>query len=105
MGSKPVEIVVGNVPEGDEYLVGDALRLGQVLVNLAGNAVKFTSSGSVILSIDETSRDREKQKVCLRFSVKDTGIGIPADQLGNIFKPFSQADTSTTRKLEEPVWG
>jgi signal transduction histidine kinase/ActR/RegA family two-component response regulator len=69
----------------------DPTRLRQILVNLLGNAVKFTSSGEVVLSVSQPNRD------VLRFEVRDTGIGIHADQLERLFKPFSQADASTTR--------
>jgi len=69
----------------------DPTRLRQILVNLLGNAVKFTSSGEVVLSVSQPN------PAMLRFEVRDTGIGIRADQLERLFKPFSQADASTTR--------
>ncbi|SEQ40583.1 PAS domain S-box-containing protein [Ectothiorhodospira magna] len=75
---------------------GDALRLGQVLTNLLGNAIKFTEQGQVMLSIQEL--DRTTDNLSLRFQVIDTGIGISAEQQTRLFQPFSQADTSTTRK-------
>jgi len=84
----------------DPYVVdlvaGDPVRLRQIIVNLVGNAVKFTSSGGVTLSVTNESRD--DQCVTLRFTVKDTGIGIPLDRQKEIFSPFTQADNSTTRK-------
>jgi signal transduction histidine kinase/HPt (histidine-containing phosphotransfer) domain-containing protein len=73
--------------------VGDPVRLKQVLVNLVGNAIKFTEKGSVSLCVDP---DQEEQ--FLHFTVKDTGIGIASDRLETIFSPFAQADGSTTRK-------
>ena len=77
-------------------LRGDSLRLRQVLLNLVSNAVKFTSQGEVALRV---GLDRETEgETVLRFSVRDTGIGIPADKLGVLFQKFSQVDTSTTRK-------
>ncbi|MDR2706736.1 MAG: response regulator [Planctomycetaceae bacterium] len=77
-------------------LMGDSVRLRQVLVNLVGNAIKFTSEGSVLVSIDVVEQDALSS--LLRFSVRDSGIGITPDQMRLLFRPFSQADTSTTRK-------
>ena len=78
------------------YLVGDPLRLGQILTNLTNNAVKFTEHGEIIVAI-RLLEDLEDQ-VRLELSVKDTGIGLTEEQIGKLFKEFSQADTSTTRK-------
>jgi len=78
------------------FLMGDAHRIKQVLVNLLGNAVKFTEKGEVVLRVAEESRTQEE--VCLRFSVSDTGIGIPAEKQRLIFEAFAQGDASTTRK-------
>jgi CheY-like chemotaxis protein len=77
-------------------LVGDPLRLGQVLINLTNNAVKFTEHGEIVVSIDLVKFKQEK--VRLNFAVRDTGIGMTKEQLGKLFQSFSQADTSTTRK-------
>ncbi|GEM_PF-1053357 len=77
-------------------LVGDSLRLAQVLSNLLGNAIKFTMQGHVTLKIIRLSGDNEKVRVC--FEVQDTGIGLDETQAARLFKPFGQADTSTTRK-------
>jgi PAS domain S-box-containing protein len=77
---------------------GDPGRLRQVLLNLAGNAVKFTHEGGITISISRVSHDEAEAASVLRFSVKDTGIGIPADKLGLLFQSFSQVDASTTRK-------
>ncbi|MGL1892900.1 MAG: transporter substrate-binding domain-containing protein [Spirochaetaceae bacterium] len=77
-------------------LVGDPLRLGQVLLNLVNNAIKFTDSGEIVVIaelIDATEENAE-----IKFMVKDTGIGLTEDQQGKLFRSFSQADTSTTRK-------
>jgi len=81
-------------------LVGDPLRLGQVLLNLTHNAVKFTDDGEIVISTDLVEKDLEADpgKVVLRFSVKDTGIGIKREQMPKLFQSFSQADGSTTRK-------
>ncbi|MFC1606461.1 response regulator [Candidatus Latescibacterota bacterium] len=77
-------------------LVGDSLRLGQVLVNLGNNAVKFTEKGEIVL----TSKllERSDDDVTLRFSIRDSGIGMTEEQKNKLFKAFSQADTSTSRK-------
>lgn len=80
-------------PSVPSAVIGDAFRLEQVLLNLAGNAVKFTQQGSV--SIEVTA---DESSDTLRFSVTDTGIGLSADQVDRLFKAFSQADSSTTRK-------
>jgi len=84
-----------------EQLLGDVTRVRQVLVNLVGNAIKFTERGEVvtqarILASPETG-DKSSNKWHLHFSVRDTGIGIPADRLARLFKPFTQADVSTAR--------
>ncbi len=77
-------------------LVGDPLRLGQVLINLTNNAIKFTDKGEIIISMQQVERTPEQ--VVLRFSVKDTGIGISQEQISRLFQAFSQADGSTTRR-------
>ena len=77
-------------------LVGDALRLGQVLVNLGNNAVKFTARGEIIVGAEQFSRS--EQDVELHFWVRDSGIGMTPEQQGKLFQSFSQADASTTRK-------
>ena len=74
----------------------DALRLGQILINLVNNAVKFTEHGEVVLTV--AVEERESDRVKLKFSVHDTGIGMTPEQTSRLFQPFSQADTSTTRK-------
>ena len=77
-------------------LMGDSLRLSQILTNLLSNAIKFTHQGHVKLSVDVDEQDSESMS--LRFSVSDTGIGMTADQVGNLFQEFSQADDSITRR-------
>jgi PAS domain S-box-containing protein len=78
-------------------LVGDPLRLGQILLNLAGNSVKFTARGEVVVST--RVRELTESRAELEFSVSDTGIGMSPEQAAKLFQPFSQADTSTTRKF------
>ena len=77
-------------------LVGDPLRFGQILTNLSNNAVKFTDKGQIIVSTELIKEDNTQ--VTLKFSVQDTGIGMTAEQAAKLFQPFSQADSSTTRK-------
>ena len=76
--------------------VGDELRLGQVLVNYVNNAIKFTPSGEVVVSIRKLAHSGAT--MTLRFSVRDTGIGLDEEQMARLFQPFEQADTSTTRR-------
>ena len=83
-----------NVPE---EVVGDPLRLRQIITNLISNAVKFTDSGYVSLSL-KTSRYESNSDIVLEFSIEDTGIGIEREKISNLFNPFSQADESTTRR-------
>nr|MCU0495193.1 ATP-binding protein [Chloroflexaceae bacterium] len=81
-----------------DLLVGDELRLRQVLVNLLNNAVKFTNTGSVSLRVVATAPQADTQQRWLAFHVQDTGIGISPEQMERLFQPFVQADSSTTRK-------
>lgn len=78
------------------YYLGDSYRLRQVMVNLLGNAIKFTEKGSVIFRVRK--KKDEEGKHLLRFEVQDTGVGIPLESMDNLFRPFSQADSSTTKK-------
>jgi signal transduction histidine kinase/CheY-like chemotaxis protein/HPt (histidine-containing phosphotransfer) domain-containing protein len=85
--------ISGDVPLA---LVGDPLRLGQVLINLCNNAVKFTQQGEIVVST--RVKEKHEKSVTLQFSVRDTGIGLTEEQKGKLFQAFSQADSSTTRK-------
>jgi signal transduction histidine kinase len=85
--------ISADVPDG---LKGDSGRLRQILVNLLGNAIKFTHHGEVVLRVTRDAATAHDD-VALHFSVSDTGVGIPEGRLGNIFEPFTQADSSTTR--------
>jgi len=96
-GAKGIELVVRLKPEVPRYVIGDPGRLRQVLLNLAGNAVKFTESGYVLLEV--LCPALNETECCLRFTVQDTGVGIAADKLDLIFNEFAQADTSTSRKF------
>jgi len=83
--------------EVPEWLVGDCARLRQIVVNLAANGIKFTEHGEVVVAVKEERRT--PTEITLRFSVRDTGIGIPAEKQTLIFAAFTQADSSTTRKF------
>jgi signal transduction histidine kinase len=83
-------------PQVVDLVAGDPVRLRQIIVNLVGNAVKFTDAGGVMLSVHRESQDAGRMLV--RFTIKDTGIGIPPERQKEIFSPFTQADNSTTRK-------
>jgi PAS domain S-box-containing protein len=93
---KGIGIVFSIANETPHYLIGDPLRLGQILINLVNNAIKFTEEGevSVDLKVEEGAGDSRR----LRFSVSDSGIGMTSEQVSNLFRSFSQADTSITRK-------
>lgn len=96
-GNKEVEAVFDVDPRIPSRLVGDALRLKQILVNLAGNALKFTLKGEVVVRL--SLLHRLGRGVGLRIAVQDSGIGINADQRERIFEGFNQAETSTTRRF------
>ena len=96
-GDKDVELTIAPPPPAIGQLVGDALRLEQVLINLTGNAIKFTEHGTVGIGL--TLLEHDGQRAVLRFAVTDTGIGIAEDKLQHIFSAFSEADTSTTRRF------
>jgi diguanylate cyclase (GGDEF)-like protein len=93
---KGIEVVFRVDAGVPRHLLGDPLRLGQVLLNLAGNAAKFTEHGEIVLSVDVLAR--RGGTVLLRFAVSDTGIGMTEQQVAGLFQSFSQADSSITRK-------
>ena len=96
---KGLELLFDVAPDVPPALIGDPLRLSQILVNLGNNAIKFTETGEVVVAVSlaETAGEAGKQ-ACLHFTVKDTGIGMNPDQRAKLFQSFSQADASTTRK-------
>src|SRR5262245_4047345 len=95
---KGLELACHIAPDVPDALIGDPGRLRQVLVNLVGNAIKFTEQGEVV--VDVAAVGRHEGAVALRFAVRDTGTGIPADKLPSLFQPFVQLDGSLTRKYE-----
>jgi len=94
--SRGIELFVELGADVDTEVIGDSLRLGQILNNLVGNAVKFTHEGEVHVKVESTASTADTTR--LRFSVRDTGIGLTQDQQMRLFEEFTQADTSTTRK-------
>jgi len=94
---KGLELICHIRPDVPAEVMGDPVRLRQIIVNLVGNAIKFTESGEVVLRVETESAD--EQSCCLKFSVVDTGIGIPQSSVAKIFAAFEQADGSTTRKF------
>lgn len=97
---KNIELFLNVSKDVPFALIGDPLRLGQVLINLCNNAVKFTDKGHIHIKIEKEPETPEtcKNEISLRFTVEDTGIGMTQEQINGLFKSFSQADNSTTRK-------
>lgn len=96
VGGKGLELVFNCDPELPQHLLGDPLRLGQILINYANNAVKFTERGEVEVIL--RAEQRSDEALLLYMAVRDTGIGLTPEQQGRLFESFQQADTSTTRK-------
>jgi two-component system, sensor histidine kinase and response regulator len=95
--SKGLELVLDVAPDVPATLVGDSLRLGQILLNYANNAIKFTERGDVVISV--RASEITQQDALLHFRVKDTGVGLTEEQMSRLFQSFTQADASTTRKF------
>ncbi|TAE51156.1 MAG: response regulator, partial [Bacteroidetes bacterium] len=96
---KEVALLYETDPDVPEKIISDEVKIRQMLINLIGNALKFTEKGTIITHISRIEAPAPEQgEISLRFTVKDTGIGIPEDKLESIFEAFSQADVSTTRK-------
>ena len=91
-----LELIYEIADDMPQLVVGDHLRLRQILTNLVGNAIKFTHAGEIVIRVSQTAAADDN--IELLFSIRDTGIGIPADKIQRLFKSFSQADSSTTRK-------
>jgi signal transduction histidine kinase len=92
---KGFDIIMRYALDVPRYVIGNPVRMRQILTNLTGNAVKFTHQGQVMINVEQ--EEQEADAAVLRFSVEDTGIGIPAAQQEHLFDKFTQADTSTTR--------
>ena len=95
--AKGLELVVNARPEVPERVLGDPQRIRQCLLNLVGNAIKFTHSGEVVLEVCAVGR--QSGRAVVHFEVRDTGIGIAPETLDKLFQPFTQADSSTTRRF------
>ncbi|THJ20072.1 MAG: response regulator [Nitrospira sp. CG24D] len=93
--AKSLELITHVAPDAPQFVVGDPTRLRQILINLLGNAIKFTERGEITLRVQQPDASPEG---LLHFSVTDSGIGIPEDKLNTIFENFTQVDSSTTRK-------
>jgi two-component system, sensor histidine kinase and response regulator len=93
---KNLEFLISSQLDIPPTLIGDPLRLGQILINLVNNAVKFTERGQIVVSV--AIEERASDRIRLKFSVGDSGIGMTPEQSARLFQAFSQADTSTTRK-------
>ncbi|CAN7642006.1 response regulator [Pseudoduganella sp. LjRoot289] len=100
-GDKELELAIAVEPDVPRLLHGDALRLQQILVNLASNAIKFTQQGEVVVRVHVTGRETVKEgaRATLRFEVSDTGIGIGEEHLSQLFNAFTQGDESITRRF------
>ena len=94
--AKGLELVFNIDPDVPRYLNGDSLRIGQILINYANNAVKFTEQGEIVIEVN--TQEQNEKEALLQFSVRDTGIGLTEEQQSRLFQSFQQADTSTSRK-------
>ena len=95
---KNLEFIVRYAPALPQRFIADPGRIRQIIINLVGNAIKFTSQGHIYLNVDrDAGLQGDPTRVFVKFSVEDTGIGIPEEKLGSVFEKFTQADTSTTR--------
>lgn len=97
--SKDLEINVIFAEDLPSFLIGDVVRLKQILINLVGNAIKFTNSGEILVLVERDRTFTQDSPIHLRFSVIDTGIGIPIEDQPKLFQPFSQVEASTNRRF------
>ncbi|MFK5987085.1 MAG: response regulator [Pseudomonadota bacterium] len=96
---KQIDFIYDLAPDVPLLLIGDPLRLGQILTNLTNNALKFTQQGEIIVKINRLDLDQKKQQINIQFSVTDTGIGMSEEQQSGLFESFNQVDNSITRKF------
>ena len=97
---KNIELIYFLDPELSVLLIGDSLRIRQILINLISNSIKFTSEGEIFVSVSKADKILGENEVELHFSIKDTGIGIPKDKIDRLFNPFIQVDSSTSRRYQ-----
>ncbi|MBL6990244.1 MAG: response regulator [Bacteriovoracaceae bacterium] len=98
--SKGLNLIGRVCPTLDFHLIGDPTRVRQILINLVGNAIKFTELGNIVLNVErDKAGDQDNESLNITFSVTDEGVGIPADKLDSIFDSFTQSDSSVTRKF------
>lgn len=97
--AKGIELSQQRIGELPAVVIGDETRLRQILINLLGNAIKFTEKGAVVLRVSAQTSATNPQQYRFGFEIEDTGVGIPTEALERIFEPFSQADSSTTRRF------
>ncbi|WP_454854433.1 PAS domain S-box protein [Rhizobium binxianense] len=95
---KGLEIVYSVAPDVPRIIRGDSLRLSQILINLVGNAVKFTDEGDIVIAVALVQKKAEAGGQLLQFSVRDTGIGLSSEQIAGLFRPFTQADADTSKR-------
>lgn len=95
-GEKGLELIIFVKPDVPDSVIGDPTKLKQILINLVGNATKFTEKGEILIEVEVFQKEKNIENI--RFSVKDSGIGMTKDTLDKLFKPFAQADSSSTRK-------
>ena len=96
---KDLRFEIDVAPETPSWLVGDGLRIGQILTNLAGNAIKFTETGTVGVHVDVAESHPDSDAIQVSFTIRDTGIGMDEERLDQLYQPFTQADLTTTRKF------
>ena len=96
--AKGLELIFDVAPNVPDALIGDPLRIGQILINYANNAIKFTERGEIDIVVRTRAREENEKEVIVYFGVKDTGIGLTEEQRSKLFQSFQQADASTTRK-------
>ncbi len=97
---KHIELIYFLDPDLPELLIGDSLRIRQILINLISNSIKFTSEGEIFVSVSRLANKIDSSEIELQFSIKDTGIGIPKDKIDRLFNPFIQVDSSTSRRYQ-----